>query len=393
MIVALDSANIDCRTICIGAQLRDVNLDMEGQRPDLRKSTKHKQIVLGYIVKLAQWTMVCRPLTYVVCSCFIEGRSTPTTIYEIRMIRQDPILPALAAINAETLRAFDWLTASLDRRLPVTFVPNPGNIGDAAINIACLDYLTEQFDKVEICAMGDTPHTECVFVGGGGNAVEPLYVDVREFLDRLPLEHRLFIFPTTIKGYSRSLRRVASITRILCRELISMAYVAKQIGRKNVALAHDAAFLLAPRLRKDFAGSIGEVKTAECRSFRTDSESINWKLRGNDFMAEHSDDAWTDLAGAREHVWAVASYLLGFGQVETDRLHCAILAAILGRRTILRANSYYKNAAVFDHSLSRLSNTTFLPPPIDRRAKDMLRGLSRRFRWSRIFTSESQGHD
>ena len=75
---------------------------------------------------------------------------------EIRMIYQSQILPAVAAINTETIRAFDWLTAGVDLRVPVTFVPNPGNIGDAAINLACHDYLTERFDKVEICAMADT---------------------------------------------------------------------------------------------------------------------------------------------------------------------------------------------------------------------------------------------
>jgi exopolysaccharide biosynthesis predicted pyruvyltransferase EpsI len=299
------------------------------------------------------------------------------------MIRQDSILPALAAINTETIRAFDWLAGRIDRRVPVTFVPNPGNIGDAAINLACFDYLTERFDKVEICAMADTPRTECVFVGGGGNAVEPLYIDVRDFLDRLTPDHRLFMFPATIRGYSKSLQRVAPIARILCRESISLAYVAGQIGPENVSLAHDAAFLLAPRLRNDFANRIGKAATAKCRSFRTDSESIHWELGGNDIMAEHYG-AWTNMAVARDLVWAVADHLLDLGEVETDRLHCAILAAILGRRTMLRANSYYKNAAVFDRSLSRLSNTAFRPPAIDRRIKNtglrILRSLRRRSR-------------
>ena len=104
-----------------------------------------------------------------------------------------------------------------------------------------------------------------------------------------------------------------------------------------------------------------KLRTAKCRSFRTDKESIHPELGGNDIMFEYLG-AWTNMALAHDFVWDTARYLLGFGEVETDRLHCAILAGILGRRTILRANSYYKNAAVFDHSLSRLSNMTFLPP-------------------------------
>jgi exopolysaccharide biosynthesis predicted pyruvyltransferase EpsI len=276
------------------------------------------------------------------------------------MISQDPHMSALAKINAETTAAFDWLAGGIDRRVPVTFVPNPGNIGDAAINLACFDYLIERFDTVEICAMTDAPRTECVFVGGGGNAVEPLYVNVRDFIDRLAVGHRLFMFPATVRGYSKSLQRVASVARILCRERTSFAYVAAQLGPENVSLAHDAAFLLAPRLRNDFASRIGKTMTSKCRSFRTDQERIHPEIGGIDIMLQYQG-AWTDMTLAYDNVWAAARYLLGFGEVETDRLHCAILAAILGRRTVLRANSYYKNAAVFDYSLSQLSNTLFMP--------------------------------
>src|SRR5690349_17247324 len=103
------------------------------------------------------------------------------------MFDRNSILPALSAINAEAMAAFAWLIDGVDRRAPVTFVPNPGNIGDAAINVACHHYLTERFAKVEICSIREMPRTECVFVGGGGNAVEPLYFEVRDFLERLPL--------------------------------------------------------------------------------------------------------------------------------------------------------------------------------------------------------------
>lgn len=315
------------------------------------------------------------------CTIVFGDARTQKLIYGAWMSR-DLISPALEAINAETVTAFDWLAAKLDRRKPVTFVPNPGNIGDAAINLACFDYLTSRFDKVEICSIAETPRTECVFVGGGGNAVQPFYVALRDFLDQLGPDRRLYMFPATIKGYAKSLRRVAPIARILCRESTSLAYVARQIGTENVSLAHDAAFLLAPRLRNDFAHRIGKATTAKCRSFRTDRESIHWKLGGNDIMAEHHSN-WINMAVARDVVWTVANYLLEFDEVETDRLHCAILAAILGRRTILRANSYYKNAAVFTYSLSRLSNAEFQPSTLRHRVRHYwsFSGLRRRSRW------------
>ena len=48
-----------------------------------------------------------------------------------------------------------------------------------------------------------------------------------------------------------------------------------------------------------------------------------------------------------------------FASVRTDRLHVAIAAAMLGKTVELYDNSYYKNRAVFDFSLSSLLNVRF----------------------------------
>ena len=49
--------------------------------------------------------------------------------------------------------------------------------------------------------------------------------------------------------------------------------------------------------------------------------------------------------------------------VYTDRLHVAILAAILGKKTSLYPNSYHKNRGVFEYSLSNYPNVVFYPYP------------------------------
>lgn len=271
----------------------------------------------------------------------------------------EALVPALAAIIAETTAACEWLSADVDGHEPISFVPNPGNIGDAAINVACHAFLEARFDRIELRAMAESPPTECVFVGGGGNLVEPLYSNVRDWLGQLDLRHRLFMFPATIRGFSAELKRFAGRSRILCRDPITFAYVTTQIPREHTLLSHDAAFLLGPRLRHDLASRIDKATAAKCRSFRNDSERVHAELGGLDIMA-HYQGAWTDMAFAYQAVIAAARFLAGFDEVETDRLHCAIVAAMLGRRTVLRANSYFKNAAVFAHSLARLPNTAFL---------------------------------
>jgi hypothetical protein len=267
--------------------------------------------------------------------------------------------PALAQIIAETVAACEWLIAGIGPNEPITFVPNPGNIGDAAINVACLTFLKSRFARVEVCTMADAPATERVFVGGGGNLVEPLYVNQRDLLIRLDPAHRLFMFPATIRGYSSVLSRWAGRCRVLCREPVSSECVTKVLPRQDVGLCHDAAFLVAPCLRQSFAARIVKTTGAKCRVFRSDVERLHGGIGGLDIMAECQSD-WTEEHGAYQAVVAAARFLVGFDEVETDRLHCAIIAAILGRKVVLRANSYNKNAAVFAHSLARLANAAFL---------------------------------
>ena len=49
-----------------------------------------------------------------------------------------------------------------------------------------------------------------------------------------------------------------------------------------------------------------------------------------------------------------------YEQVNTDRLHIAIAATLLGKKVKLFPNSYYKNRAVFEYSLKRFSNVSFV---------------------------------
>jgi exopolysaccharide biosynthesis predicted pyruvyltransferase EpsI len=47
-------------------------------------------------------------------------------------------------------------------------------------------------------------------------------------------------------------------------------------------------------------------------------------------------------------------------QIYTDRLHNAILSAILGKETFLYPNSYHKNKGVYEFSLSTYPNVKFV---------------------------------
>jgi exopolysaccharide biosynthesis predicted pyruvyltransferase EpsI len=89
-----------------------------------------------------------------------------------------------------------------------------------------------------------------------------------------------------------------------------------------------------------------------------------WPTGCGDLMAR-AGGAWTDPAEAEKAVLAIVPEILACSRVYTDRLHCAILSALLDRYVVLRPNSYFKNQEVFDHSLSRFVNVRFHAEALD----------------------------
>jgi hypothetical protein len=267
-------------------------------------------------------------------------------------------LDALEAIWRETLAGFDWLARDLDRDSEIGFVPNPGNIGDALINISCYRYLTGRFRKVVVTSWRDEPAAAHVFVAGGGNLIEEFYGDMADFLAGVARTKRLYLFPSSIKGYDRLLAALSGRARILCREATSFDHVREHLGDADSALGHDAAFAMADRLRAAFRDRISVMPRRSARFYRLDVERKIAEPGDGDLMAQESGD-WVDPAEAERAVLTVVPAILSCGRIYTDRLHCAILSAMLGRYVVLRPNSYFKNQAVFDHSLSRLANVRF----------------------------------
>ena len=72
-------------------------------------------------------------------------------------------------VAVDTERGFAWLCRDIAADEPVTFVTNPGNVGDALINLSCYRNLADHFAGVSVCSVRDTPRTDCLFLAGGGN--------------------------------------------------------------------------------------------------------------------------------------------------------------------------------------------------------------------------------
>jgi exopolysaccharide biosynthesis predicted pyruvyltransferase EpsI len=271
----------------------------------------------------------------------------------------------LETIWRETLASFEWLARDVDRDREVSFVPNPGNIGDALINVSCYRYLTVRFRKITVSSWREAPANKHVFIAGGGNLVEGLYNNMARLLGGLDRGQQLYLFPSTVSGYEALLGQLRGRTRMLTRERVSFRHVREHLGEADTALGHDAAFALADRLQAAFRIAIHQVppqKTA--RFYRKDKEGKIAEPGDGDLTAR-ADSDWTDPAEAEKAVLAIVPEILACSRIYTDRLHCAILSALLGRYVVLRPNSYFKNQEVFDHSLSRFANVRFHAEGLD----------------------------
>ena len=264
----------------------------------------------------------------------------------------------IEAVWQQTLAGFDWLAAGLDSGVPVTFVPNPGNVGDALINVSCFRYLTTRFRSVAVSPLAERPPTETVFLAGGGNLVEGLYASVAEFLAGPGAASRLYFFPSTIRGFGSLLDGVSGRARVICREPASYRHVAQHLPAEAVRLGHDAAFAVADRLHAAFGPVIAHRPAGKARFLRRDIESAIAAPGDGDLMARRGGD-WTNLAEAESAVISTAQEILLYGRIYTDRLHCAILSAMLERDVVFLPNSYFKNRAVFEHSLAQFPNVRF----------------------------------
>jgi exopolysaccharide biosynthesis predicted pyruvyltransferase EpsI len=229
----------------------------------------------------------------------------------------------------------------------VDFFRFPGNYGDSFIwhgtkkLLSSLNILEQSVD------INSPKYNDVLFIDGGGNLVD-YYSDVRDFLVKKPaLYSEIVILPHTIFGEKQIevLNNLSSKLTVFCREKVSAKLLEDKLTNAKVYLWHDCAFY------NEFArlpGGSGILNV-----FRSDVESVldkkpesNNDLSYNGYATKPLDE----LIGVLQEC----------AQVNTDRLHIAIGATLLGKKVKLFPNSYFKNKAVFDYSLKRFPNISFV---------------------------------
>jgi exopolysaccharide biosynthesis predicted pyruvyltransferase EpsI len=137
---------------------------------------------------------------------------------------------------------------------------------------------------------------------------------------------------------------------IFCRERYSLDLLRGEQVPPNVdlRLSKDTALYLN---RKDLE-DLAELKVGghDLVCFRNDRESIVPEETKQEIIGSLANPLVEDIS-KKGSLGEFVSTVAGAGRVFTDRLHVAIAAHILGRRTRLYGNRYHKNRGVYEYSL------------------------------------------
>jgi len=223
----------------------------------------------------------------------------------------------------------------------------PGNYGDSLIwhgTKRLLSSLNISDHRVDISS---PKYNDVLFIDGGGNFVD-YYSDVKDFLIEKPnLYSEIIVLPHTIFGEKQIevLNNISSNLTVFCREKVSAQFLEDKLTHGEVYLWHDCAFY--NQFPKASSGK------GVLNAFRSDKESILHTLPESNNDLSYNGYATKPLN-------ELINIMQKYEQINTDRLHIAIGATLLGKQVRLFPNSYYKNRAVFDYSLKKFSNVSFI---------------------------------
>lgn len=136
---------------------------------------------------------------------------------------------------------------------------------------------------------------------------------------------------------------------VFCRELVSLDTTRRARGKpRAVLLGHDLAF------HADVSAWAGRPATGCGGVFRHDAEATYGRAPAQlDRIADAAQGPDDEPAG-------LLDFVAGCEEIHTDRCHAAIAAARLGRKVVLYPNCYFKNAAIYDHSLAGMPHVQFV---------------------------------
>lgn len=248
----------------------------------------------------------------------------------------------------------------------VVYITNPGNAGDNLIGQGTLQLMDAIGVRYQFGHYNNVYRNKTLLYAGGGNFV-PMYPHFKHFLANNVASNQIVLLPHTIYGNESIITSLPDSVIIVCREPVSFAHVRRCItNKRNVLLAHDMAF----HLNLEKLGVVpmpprgeDEDRCKTLHAYRLDVESnVNIVPPKDNIDVSNLFCNGTDSIALLESVSKdLLDFVNMYDTVETNRLHVAIGAALLGKRVRFHNNSYYKCRAIYDFSLKdRYTNVQFI---------------------------------
>jgi hypothetical protein len=258
----------------------------------------------------------------------LEGQSRSRSNPSVRAVST---AQAPEPLDLEASRA--RLLGSLEGVDDITIIRGQGNIGDQLIH-AGMRRLLRDFDYKEVGVQQlDGARGQLAVIMGGGAWCAP-YPNLPRYLPRIEKQfERVIIFPSSFDTKVKSVREALAASRALvfAREHVSYKQI-RSLCRAE--LAHDTAFFF------DFE-PYRQPGHGTLLAFRTDREALTNSVPPGNL------DLSLACESLDEFLWHIARH----EQVQTDRAHVMIAAALLGKEVRYAPSSYHKLPALFDSSL------------------------------------------
>jgi hypothetical protein len=150
---------------------------------------------------------------------------------------------------------------------------------------------------------------------------------------------------STVKNFAASWNQKY---QVFCRELVTFSGLQSMgVAPRTILLGQDLA------LHADLTEWSARPAIGRAGLFRRDDEAAYGRLpRDFDEVADAS-------AGSEREPQRLLDFVSRFQEIHTDRSHAAIVAAMMGRKVVFYRNRYFKNRAIYDHSLAGLPNVRF----------------------------------
>ncbi|MEX2546838.1 MAG: polysaccharide pyruvyl transferase family protein [Chloroflexota bacterium] len=256
----------------------------------------------------------------------------------------------------------------------VNYLPNPGNGGDALINVGFFDVAHSIGLRYRVIDRSARLTAQDVLIIAGGGGLVPEHEGTSAAVAQFnKTVGTLIVLPQTARENDDLLRSLGGNVHLFLRERMSYDYCLRTCDGPRVGFDHDMAFYAdigALKQRRGLSGfeltprngvSLALLTALKIRSrltkrlvaFRVDKEARD-RSRGS--MATDVSKLCSFGTRTESQCYFAASQFVrtidGFHEIHTDRLHVAIAAARLGKRTMLYDNSYFKCRAVFEASLT-----------------------------------------